>query len=364
MITISLCMIVKNEEENLERCLASVKDIPDEIIIIDTGSQDQTKKVAEKYTSYIYDFQWNYNFAEARNKSFSYATMEYILWLDADDIILPEDKKKFLQLKQSSSSLNDCIMMGYHLGFDENNNIVTTLQRKRLVRRESSFQWIGVVHEDLHTSSEISYMNSDISIFHNRSLKEYQKRSKTNRNIKIYEKLLAQGNTMSAHDIYHYAQELKNHEQYEKAIQYYQNFLEIPHITIATKLSTYYHLTFCYRALELFEEELDYTLKAFKDEIPQPCFCCQLGDWFVKNNQFAQAIYWYDLALTIPNPVNEIDYKPFRTWYPHEKLAFCYYQIKNYQKSLYHNECLLKYKSDNQDVKNNIKLLQDLLGHI
>ena len=70
MITISLCMIVKNEEKILARCLDSVADLMDEIIIVDTGSADRTKDIAARYTKHIYDFQWVDDFSAARNYAF------------------------------------------------------------------------------------------------------------------------------------------------------------------------------------------------------------------------------------------------------------------------------------------------------
>ena len=94
MKEISLCMIVRNEEEVIERCLKSICDLVDEIIIVDTGSTDKTKQIVSKYTDKIYDFEWVNDFAKARNYSFSKATKDYILWLDADDVILEEDRKK------------------------------------------------------------------------------------------------------------------------------------------------------------------------------------------------------------------------------------------------------------------------------
>ena len=80
-------MIVKNEQDVIGRCLESAKEIADEIIIVDTGSCDKTVEIASHYTQNIYYFKWIDDFAAARNFSFSKATKEYILWLDADDVI-------------------------------------------------------------------------------------------------------------------------------------------------------------------------------------------------------------------------------------------------------------------------------------
>ena len=99
MITISLCMIVKNEEEVLERCLNSLKGLMDEIIIVDTGSTDSTKEIAARYTDKIYDFSWCDDFAAARNFSFSKATQEYIYAPDADEVLDDTNRRRFMMLK-------------------------------------------------------------------------------------------------------------------------------------------------------------------------------------------------------------------------------------------------------------------------
>ncbi len=86
---LSLCIIVKNEEKNLPRCLNSVKNLVDEIILLDTGSSDNTIKIAQEYKANIHHFQWNDNFSDARNESLKYATGEWILVLDADEELNP-----------------------------------------------------------------------------------------------------------------------------------------------------------------------------------------------------------------------------------------------------------------------------------
>jgi tetratricopeptide (TPR) repeat protein len=92
--TLSVCMIVKNEEKNLPRLLDSIKGLADEVIVVDTGSTDSTVEVAENFGATVYHFEWCDDFAAARNESLKYATMDYILWLDGDDEVMQDDHQK------------------------------------------------------------------------------------------------------------------------------------------------------------------------------------------------------------------------------------------------------------------------------
>src|SRR5699024_4807164 len=147
MISISLCMIVKNEEEVLEQCLDSISHLCDEIIIVDTGSSDKTKAIAEKFTNKIYDFQWIDDFSAARNFAFSKATKDYIFWLDADDILLNEDQLKLNALKKCLNTTIDSVSMNYILTFDEYDKPSFYFRRNRLIKRSKHFKWHGAVHE-------------------------------------------------------------------------------------------------------------------------------------------------------------------------------------------------------------------------
>ena len=101
MITVSLCMIVKNEERILRRCLDSIVDLVDEVVIVDTGSEDATKQIAEEYGAAIYDFKWIDDFSAARNYAFSKATKEYIYSADADEVLDEENRNRFRLLKEN-----------------------------------------------------------------------------------------------------------------------------------------------------------------------------------------------------------------------------------------------------------------------
>jgi len=101
---LSLCMIVCNEENNLPRCLNSVKNVVDEIIIVDTGSKDQTRPIAEQFGGVVLDFEWNENFADARNYGLERATGEWILVLDADEVLEEKSQKAIRPLLQESTA--------------------------------------------------------------------------------------------------------------------------------------------------------------------------------------------------------------------------------------------------------------------
>ncbi len=106
---LSVCLIVKNEELFLESCLASVQGVADEIIIVDTGSTDGTKKIARKFTDRIYDFAWCDDFAAARNESLKYARGDWVLLLDADEMINQDDRHFLLE------AVNQWDVAGYRL---------------------------------------------------------------------------------------------------------------------------------------------------------------------------------------------------------------------------------------------------------
>ena len=90
-VTISACMMVKNEEAFLPRCLESIKDVVDEIIVVDTGSTDRTAEIAKSYGAKVYHHPWENNFSKHRNQSISYATGDWIFILDGDEEVIQWD---------------------------------------------------------------------------------------------------------------------------------------------------------------------------------------------------------------------------------------------------------------------------------
>ncbi len=128
--SLSLCMIVKNEEKYLPRCLESLKPIVDEMIIVDTGSTDTTKDIAEVFGAKLFDFEWTGDFSEARNHSLEKASGDWILVMDADEIIPAKDHKGFRNLLASKTK-NRCAFMVLTRNYTDQYNIIGWEQNKR-----------------------------------------------------------------------------------------------------------------------------------------------------------------------------------------------------------------------------------------
>ena len=103
--SVSLTMIVRDEEENLPHCLESVRGIFDEIVVVDTGSVDRTREIAREFGAKVFEFAWIDDFAAARNAALDHATGDYAFWLDADDVIEPEQREKLIALLEGLEPL-------------------------------------------------------------------------------------------------------------------------------------------------------------------------------------------------------------------------------------------------------------------
>lgn len=355
MITISLCMIVKNEEDVIARCLDSVKDIVDEIIIVDTGSTDNTKEIAKKFTNKIFDFEWVDDFSKARNYSFSKATMDYILWIDADDIILEEDSLKLKELKQSFDPTVDIVMMKYNVGFDTNGNVTFSFFRERLSRRSNNYKWFEPVHEYLEISGKI--INVDICITHNKI-----HASDSNRNLKIYENILSQGKELTPRGQYYYARELKDSCRYDDAIKYFNKFLDSEKGWTEDNIAACGELARCYSINNENRNSLRAMLRSFEFDTPRAEICCQIGYYYKNKEEYNQAIFWFELATNLKKPENGWGFINHDSWgyIPCIELSVCYDKLGNVEEAIKYNNKAAEYKPDNFAVLFNKKYFEGL----
>lgn len=162
--SISLCMIVKNEEALLGQCLKSVRDFVNEIIIVDTGSTDHTVAIAEEFGARVYHHPWQNDFSLHRNQSLEYATGDWILILDADEELRQEDIAK---LKQATRVPDiNVLSLSVHNKHAASGEITSFLPSVRMWRRKLNARYEGIVHNELRLPVEEPILRVDAGIIH------------------------------------------------------------------------------------------------------------------------------------------------------------------------------------------------------
>jgi glycosyltransferase involved in cell wall biosynthesis len=182
-------MIVKNEEDYLPGCLKSIKDIVDEIIIVDTGSTDKTVEIAKNFGAKVYFFPWNNNFSEARNESLKYATKDWILILDGDDELYPKDQENFkdmLTRQLDENAIYYFETLNYYGDTIDDNSITINLN-PRLFKNNQGTHYAGEVHNQLvHSENKYNAIYKLIQIHHYGYMnKNIHSKNKRTRNITL-----------------------------------------------------------------------------------------------------------------------------------------------------------------------------------
>jgi glycosyltransferase involved in cell wall biosynthesis len=324
-------MIVKNEEQYLDRCLRSIADLVDEIIIVDTGSLDQTKAIAKKYTDKVIDFNWIQDFSAARNYAFEQATKQYQMWLDADDYIKAEDQAILKRLKNSLSADVDVVMAKYAVSFDETGNCTMMYFRERLLKRSANFQWSGRVHEVITPAGKIEY--TDFTVTHGKIDED-----DPDRNLDIYKRMLNDGLLFTSRDTYYYARELYYHGNYQAAIKEIETYLNKHDGWVEDNISSCTILALCYYALGDSNNALQSYLRSFQFGKPRADICCSVAKHFFDRSEWNTAIFWYKSALTLAKGERDgFIYEDSHGFVPFIQLCVCYDRLGDRQKAEIYN---------------------------
>jgi glycosyltransferase involved in cell wall biosynthesis len=147
--TISLCMIVRNEERVLGDCLASAKPWFDEIIVVDTGSTDRTVAIAQEHGARVFHFPWCDDFSAARNESLRHATGEWLFWMDADDTLPPESGRQLRDLAFLAETKMTGFIVQVQIPPPEGETGFTIVDHVKLFRNLPELRFIGRIHEQI-----------------------------------------------------------------------------------------------------------------------------------------------------------------------------------------------------------------------
>lgn len=344
-------MIVKDEEAVLSRALDSIKDVVDEMIIVDTGSKDQTKAIASRYTPHVYDFIWCSDFAKARNYAFSKGTMDYLMWLDADDVLKEADRQELLALKETLNDDVDMVMMPYVAAVHEDGSIAFSYERERLFRRDRHDQWQGAVHEVIVPAGKV--LHSRVHIWH-----QSIKKTKTRRNLDIYE-AIRKTRSLDAREQFYYARELQECGESRAAVQAFITFLQRGDGWAENCIDACRHLAY----LEP-EEALNWLFHSFIYGEPHAEVLCEIGSCLFQMRRYQEAIYWYRQALYAKRVKGAFIVEDAYGFLPSLGLCVCYDQLHQ-QKRAYHWHLRSKhYHPEHPSVLHNEAYFQQILGSL
>ena len=355
MKSISLCMIVKNEEHCIGNCLESVHDIVDEIIIVDSGSTDNTVNICKKYTDKIFTIQWIYDFSFARNFSISQATSDYLMFLDADDVLTEENRERFKKLKNDMTGEVDMYYFTYDylptMSFDS----------ERIFRNYCGVKWEGVVHEQLRNLEQFTNrVKTNIHITHT-SIHD-----KSMRYVDFFRKNKELGHRFNDREKYYFADELWKNGLYEESFEYLNELIS-ENSTISDYERAYvYELLGMYHKNEQrnYSKAIECFLKSSYLHQPLLSINFSLAECYRNINHYNMCVYY---CLTIVNDmifpetfVNNVvmgnfeeDTKRYKIKALLILVMVYYYDLHDAEKAKFYNEMAFKLDPTNETILTN-----------
>lgn len=298
MIRISACVIVKNEAENLPKWLEHSKQIADELIVVDTGSTDNTVELAKAGGAEVYHFTWCDDFAAAKNFALEQATGEWIFFNDPDEYFLPDTLakiKEYIYSIHGNRQIAGIITHYYNINTDKNNDLISCDYQMRIFRREKTLRYRGAIHESIYNmdTSERGqnriFQQTDFILYHT-GYSTHIVKDKAKRNLRLllrdYEKDPENARSYSYLMDAYYAL-----GDYENTIKFARMALDADVIVIGQKLRQY---ALMFDAMQFSGRYSDAELRAVIDEAKRECPrypdpYCQLGCYAFYQGQYIEA---------------------------------------------------------------------------
>lgn len=229
---LSLCMIVKDEEGCIGKCLNSIKQVVDEIIIVDTGSSDRTVEICKSFGAQVYEFTWNESFSDARNFGLERATGDWILWLDADEELDSSNVYKLRDILYSDEDILSIHLVNYYGELAEQDKTFE-IAHTRLFRNHKGFKFKNKIHEMLNVEDVLTIPQDGLIIktvpikVHHYGYMEAisENKKKFERNLTMLEKELKEKDH-SPWIHYHIASEYYRVKKFKKAFEHVNNSIK------------------------------------------------------------------------------------------------------------------------------------------
>lgn len=349
MLFLSLCMIVKNEENVLKRCLDSVKGIVDEIVIADTGSTDNTVKIASEYTDHIYEYEWTDSFSDARNFVQKKASGKWILVLDADEYV---DRDNLIAVKEKLIKMVETIDTVFTTIYNftgQNGEYIAQHKSIRIYINDPVIKFIRTIHEQLkRENAEFTSDISDLIIYHSGYLKNtVKKKDKNLRNTRLIKKQTKKTG-YTGFDYFNMANEFLSSQETQKALKYYQKaYLLKSDISFEWVPQTVVQIVLCLMVLKRDKEALKVIEdgEGFWNNAPE--FKYLKGQIFLNQNRLEDAKEQFNLLLQNKNEykafIKSIDYVEL---YPYMSMGYIYEKERNVSMAIESYTYVLSNNSD------------------
>lgn len=342
--TVSLCMIIKDEEATLEKAIRSVQQFVDEIVIgIDETTNDRSEDIAKEFTNKVYRFNFQRNFAEARNRMLVHCTKEWILQLDGHEYL--DEKCAPLFVRMLENIPDDVDAVGFRLKMQEEDGNYSGIQL-RLFRNNGKIKYRNSVHNVLTVDDTRTIGFSDIIIRHerpkhNREIRNVQR----NRMVPEEMRKVLEQNPCDTRAMYYVALHAQDAGDYGRAIVYYRRYLAFS----KHPEERYKVLWQMGRCLYLSGRK-DEARKTFIQGITErydlaECYV-SLGELAMEEQKWGEAEHYFKLACDRQMPVSGIFFsEDFYSWIPYHKLCELYERNGEYYKAVCTGEILLKQKN-------------------
>lgn len=301
---LSVCLITKNEELHIERVLKSVKGVADELIVVDTGSTDRTVEMATALGARVEHFTWIDDFSAARNAALSYCTGDWIMWIDADDVLTPDSVKVINSLKPTVLTHPELrtIFAPYHYEYHENGTVAVNLNRERIIKNGIGHQWVGKIHETLANPWPYSLRLENIVVEHRTDKTLFQR--KEGRNLRIFEQYIDIEKD-SLRELFLYGSELQQVgrlDDAEKVLLKYLERLGDKVDMVGEKYSVFIKLADVYYNKKNLKSSADYCYQGLQLD-PTRAECAALLGVIYYTAGFPAAAYpWLMYATLCPTP--------------------------------------------------------------
>ena len=304
MPNLSICIITKNECENLKICLDRIKDLGCEIVVVDTGSTDDSRKIASAITPCVYEFAWCDDFSAARNYAVQKAGNDWILFLDSDEFVDMFDMPKLLeQMQTMPASIGHIHIKSL---YESDGQMMSSTEPIARLFSRKLYHFEGRIHEQivpLDTSTEPDYFDAPIYVTHvgyqgNDALRA----EKADRNLKLLLREL-EAQPDDSYTLYQIGNSYFYSKQYAQAIPYFERAMELP---LDTKLSYVHSIInlygYCLINTKRFADAL--MLEAVYDDFKGDAdYLFVLGLIYMNNAQFSKAVESFLAATQIPSCV-------------------------------------------------------------